>query len=355
MCMLNMLVCTALVNIPFFWIADVLSKSVLHELDSLKDPELKRLAHALPSTLLHSRADSTTAKYLCAFQRWRAWAERHDEVKVYPVEETHFALYLQHLAESTGSRSAVEEAMNAISWVQQVAGHKTVASSVLVKTALAGLQRQLAKPKRRKEPITSGMLDKIVQTLGASPSLSDLRLAASSLLAFAAFLRYDEVSKLKCCDVQFTPEAMTVHISSSKTDQYRQGDSVLIARTGTATCPVAMLERYITAAQISSSSKLHLFRAITSTKHGERLRPSGSLSYTRMRELLLAKLEQIGYDKSQFGLHSLRAGGATAAANAGVPDRLFKRHGRWKSETAKDGYIKDSEKALLSVSKSLNL
>ena len=34
--------------------------------------------------------------------------------------------------------------------------------------------------------------------------------------------------------------------------------------------------------------------------------------------------------------------GATAEANAGVPDRLFKRHGRWKSESAKDGYIKDS-------------
>ncbi|KAL5497418.1 hypothetical protein EMCRGX_G013885 [Ephydatia muelleri] len=41
-------------------------------------------------------------------------------------------------------------------------------------------------------------------------------------------------------------------------------------------------------------------------------------------------------------MHSLRAGGATAAANAGVPDRLFKRHGRWKSESAKDGYVKDS-------------
>ena len=35
-------------------------------------------------------------------------------------------------------------------------------------------------------------------------------------------------------------------------------------------------------------------------------------------------------------MHSLRAGGATAAANAGVPDRLFKRHGRWKSESAKE-------------------
>ena len=267
----------------------------------------------------------------------------------------HFALYLQHLSESSGSRSAVEEATNAISWVQQVAGHQPVTSSVIVRTTLAGLQRQLAKPKKRKEPITTGMLSKIVRSLGTSPSLADLRLAASSLLAFAAFLRYDEVSKLRYCDLQFTADAMTVHISSSKTDQYRQGDTVLIARTGAETCPVVMLERYIKATDTPLSSSLHLFRGIVHTKRGERLRPSGSLSYTRMRELFLEKLQQLGYDKSQYSLHSLRAGGATQAANAGVPDRLFKRHGRWKSESAKDGYVKDSTEALLSVSKSLNL
>ena len=52
-------------------------------------------------------------------------------------------------------------------------------------------------------------------------------------------------------------------------------------------------------------------------------------------------------------MHSLRAGGATKAANAGVPDRLFKRHGRWKSEAAKDGYIKDAAEKCLEVSKHL--
>ena len=48
----------------------------------------------------------------------------------------------------------------------------------------------------------------------------------------------------------------------------------------------------------------------------------------------------------------MRSGGATAAANAKVPDRLFKRHGRWCSESAKDGYVKDSR---LQVSQSLEL
>ena len=90
-------------------------------------------------------------------------------------------------------------------------------------------------------------------------------------------------------------------------------------------------------------------------KHSERLRASGSLSYTRMRELFLIKMEELGYDPKQFSLHSLRSGGTTAASNAGVSDCLFKRHGRWKSETAKDGYVKDSVTSLLSVSKSLRL
>lgn len=56
-----------------------------------------------------------------------------------------------------------------------------------------------------------------------------------------------------------------------------------------------------------------------------------------------------------YGLHSFRAGGATAAANALVKDRLFKRHGRWRSETAKDGYIENSVAERLIVSQSLGL
>ena len=50
----------------------------------------------------------------------------------------------------------------------------------------------------------------------------------------------------------------------------------------------------------------------------------------------------MGWDPALFGMHSLRADGATTGANAGVPDRLIKRHGKWRSETAKDGYVKDS-------------
>ena len=43
------------------------------------------------------------------------------------------------------------------------------------------------------------------------------------------------------------------------------------------------------------------------------------------------------------------------AVNTGVDERCLKRHGRWKTDIAKDGYIKDSLDMKLSISKSLKL
>ena len=44
------------------------------------------------------------------------------------------------------------------------------------------------------------------------------------------------------------------------------------------------------------------------------------------------------------------------AANAGVSDRPFKRRGRWwKTDQAKDGYLKDKLESLLSGYKSLHI
>ena len=81
-------------------------------------------------------------------------------------------------------------------------------------------------------------------------------------------------------------------------------------------------------AKLSTQSSKKIFRAITTTKNGEALRRSGLISYTRVRELVLEKLRSIGYDPTIFGVHSFRFGGVSLAANAGVPEKLFKRHGR---------------------------
>ena len=79
------------------------------------------------------------------------------------------------------------------------------------------------------------------------------------------------------------------------------------------------------------------------------------MTYTRTREIVKDALKSIGLDSSKFGLHSLRAGGASAAAAIGVPDRLFKRHGRWKSDSSKDRYVKGSFENKMLVSMNLGI
>ena len=101
-----------------------------------------------------------------------------------------------------------------------------------------------------------------------------------------------------------------------------------------------------------------MFRAIQAfpkQKKEELRKINKPLSYSRARELMLGAVKTIGLPTKEFGLHSLRSGGASAAASGGVNDRLFKTHGRWKSEKAKDGYVKASLSDLLSVTRSLGL
>jgi hypothetical protein len=69
---------------------------------------------------------------------------------------------------------------------------------------------------------------------------------------------------------------------------------------------------------------------------------------------LLHRLREIA-GNVDFGLHSLRSGGATVAANASVSDRCWKRHGRWKCDKSKDGYVADSLDRRLAVTKQLGI
>ena len=262
-------------------------------------------------------------------------------------------VYLQHLSETKASKSAVEEAVNSLAWAHSMAGISSPTTSPFIQATLEGLKRALAKPVCKKAPFTVEMLQAVVRDAKETNSLSSLRLAAICLISFAGFLRFDELANIRPCDLEISEDNWTKQIPRSKTDQLRQGNEVVVARTSSETCPVAMLETYIQRGGIQMDSSQKLFRPISNGRC-EKLHESGGITYSRMRELLKQKLVELGFNAADFSLHSLRAGGATAAA-AGVSDRVFKRHGRWKSETAKDGYIEDSLHKRLSVTQNLGL
>ncbi|XP_078665737.1 integrase/recombinase xerD homolog [Branchiostoma floridae x Branchiostoma belcheri] len=335
--------------------ADVYNHGFWEDAAELKDSHLKELAGKLPAVAVASRAPGTVEQYRTAFNKWREFASRYTEVVAFPALPLHVALYLMELIQSSSSFSTVEKAAFGIRWAHLQAGLTSPTEEAVVKNVLNAAKRLLGKPVVKKEVITPDILAKIVQKYAHLDDLSNIRSLTLMLISYAGFLRYSEISNIKCCDISFSDNHASIFLQSSKTDQYRDGSLIPIARTGKETCPVNMLLRYCKVADIDFASDSFLLRGIIKTKSGSKLRSSGKLSYTRARELVLGMLKTVVSDVSRFGLHSLRAGGASAAANAGIPERLFKRHGRWMSDKAKDGYVKDKLQERLAVSMALGI
>ena len=101
-----------------------------------------------------------------------------------------------------------------------------------MQVTLAGLRSELVWPKMCKEPVTADMLRAMVDLVGPEPSLSDVRLLVLCLVAFAGFMHCDELLKLQCSDIAFG------------TNKRQISTGRVIARTGTPTYLVAMMERY---------------------------------------------------------------------------------------------------------------
>jgi hypothetical protein len=120
-----------------------------------------------------------------------------------------------------------------------------------------------------------------------------------------------------------------------------------------------MCETYLLKADIALDSDDFIFRSLSFFKSKDTYRLckiNKPLCYTRGSELLLEVLTQAGLEKkTKFGLHTLRSGGVSEAVHNRIPERLLKAHGRWKSDIAKDGYIKENMGNRLSVSKNVNI
>ena len=90
------------------------------------------------------------------------------------------------------------------------------------------------------------------------------------LLCFTGFLRYDEAANLKLEDIVFQDSFMKIFIEKSKTDQFREGAWVFIAKADSDICPTKILRKYITEANLVNPND-YLFRAMTYFKSKNKL------------------------------------------------------------------------------------
>jgi integrase len=318
--------------------------------------ELQLIAKDIPSILTKSIAPNTFKRYAQGYKTWTEWTRKFPEICTIPAEDLHLGLFIASVIQSNGRYGRITSVYYGLKWLHDSLRLRNPCDSMLVKTLREAAKRILSRSPVKKEPMSPYNLTKLATNLKTRPDLLNMRTLTMAILSYAGFFRYDEVSRIRRSDIIFEKLYIKIFIESSKGDQYRDGDWVYIARTNNRdTCPYTTLLDYLQMGHVKSSSDEFIFRGCTRRKTGLTLRGSKPISYTRTRETILSAIEAIGLNKTRYGLHSFRRGGATYSARAGVKDRLFKRHGRWKSENAKDGYISDSLEAKLSVSKNLGI
>ena len=344
------------INHVFVCLIDVFTDG-LGFLPSVQDPTLQILVDKVPTVLSSARAPSTNQAYGLAYKRWRVWALTYPEIQPLPANHLHVLLYLMQLEESISSYSTINLAICAIKWAHGMAGLESPTDHVLVQEALQGFRRRLARPTIRKEPFMKDHIHRLITEVQRE-YVVDMRNTVLIVIAYFAMLRVSELRYIQACNIIVFEDRLEIVIPQSKCDQLREGDKVLVAKLGGALCPVELFCAYLAMVQIDVFSQTYsdqyIFRRFLTRASGVQLTPDNiPMTYSRIREIVKGKAKQIGLDVSKIGTHSMRAGGATIAANSGIDDRVLQRHGRWSTATSKNRYVLDDIQSQLSVSKIL--
>ena len=161
---------------------------------------LKPLSVLVPVFLAASRAPSTVKGYHTHFRKWKAWAAKFPEVEYFPASDNHFALYLISLLQSGYSVSTIVSTFYSINFFHSSCAVRNPCNSGFVKAILEGCKRLAANSvsSKKRLPICPEHLHALVlKFAGVDASLLDIHDVCICLVAFAGFLRFNELAYIK--------------------------------------------------------------------------------------------------------------------------------------------------------------
>ncbi len=151
-------------------------------------------------------------------------------------------LFITSMVQSAERLSKITQSFYGLKFLHDITGRKNPRKNKMAMTALESARRILAKPINKKEPIKPTHLRKLGKILTENPNnLPNYRTLAICCVAFSGFLRFNEVANLRRSDISFHNTYMKIFIEKSKTDIYRDGAHVLIAKTGSISRPYEVL------------------------------------------------------------------------------------------------------------------
>ncbi len=282
----------------------------------------------------NSKAASTWRAYQADLRDFTTWCQAHS-LPPLPASPETVAAYLVDLA-ARRKVATVQRRLASISQQHAAAGHETPTRSATVRLIMQGIRRTHAPAQgvRKVMPAVTSVIARIVEPL--TGSLIDVRDRALLLIGFAGAFRRSELAELRLADLTETEDGLRILLRQSKTDQEGQGIVKGIPfGSDERTCPVRAWRAWLASTGIVDGQAFRAVGRCTQLQIGT------SISDRTIANIVKSRVKAAGFDPERFSGHSLRSGLITAAAKAGVPERIIMKQSGHKHLPTLRGYIRE--------------
>lgn len=272
---------------------------------------------------------STIATYTSALQSYIAFCNLH----AFPIDPTPdtLSLYTVFMSHHINPKSVGSYLSGIANQLEPFFPDVRLSTkSQLVSRTLRGCKKLRAVGTKRKRPLQRSELIALRPKYDAMINHDDHLFFAILLTGFFGLMRLGELvspDKLDLRDprkiiardsVDLARDSYSFFLPGHKADRFFDGNRVIIQRNSTADDPLAPFARYV-------HSRDQLFPYHQALW----VRADGSVP---TRGWFMLRFRRHFTDPNTSG-HSLRAGGATALAEAGIPAHIIQAIGRWASDT----------------------
>ena len=261
---------------------------------------------------------------------------------VLPFKTEDVAIFLAHLKRVNGTKGAMGGAKAALKWVHSfIPGMNKCSNPMndeLLEKITSGVFRKEGRPVQHKKPITGHMISKLA-TLSDLNDLIELRNFLVVICAHNLLLRHDEISHLTCNLIQEVEKGFVIRIPRSKTDKFRNGKNVFLAKNASPHSASSLLSSYLVLAGLKLGMNHFLFCPVKRNVSSGKIKLCNSkLSFASFSSIIKIAISRLGLDPKLYGTHSCRAGGATDLAPKASEMELLVS-GRWADPRSIRHYV----------------
>jgi len=285
------------------------------------------LPTAVADLVRDSLADNSRRAYGSDLAQFAAWGG------TIPATDMVIAAYLTEHAD-THAAATLARWLASLAKAHRASGHQDPTRSELVRSVLRGIRRRYGSAPDQAKPLLREDLMLALDAIGSG--VKAVRDRALLLIGFAGGFRRSELVALDFADIEHVRQGVVITIGRSKTDQTAKGRKIGVPYARGRHCPVASLDDWLALAKITAGPVFHPV-----DRHG-RIAPS-RLSGEAVSLVVKERLAAIGIDPTDYSGHSLRAGFATSAVQAGASSWKVRQMTGHASDAMLARYVRDGE------------